>query len=400
VVVAGGRAALSTALPAGSHTIVAAYSGDATYPAASATLIEVISGAPAVLGLNPSVTTSVFGQPVTFTARVAGGTGTVRFSDDGGLLGSAGLSEGAASITVATLAAGSHTISASWTGDANFAAASAELPYLVDKAPTATVLTLGTGAASARVAASPPGAGAPSGNVLFVNAVTGAPLATATIKASAATAVLGPITGPVAAVYAGDDNFRGSTAAAASPLEAVNAASYAGATVAPDEIVSLFGPLPAGLRAAQVIDSDGKTHETAVIQSVAGQAAIVMPPDPAGGTAIVTAAGYSALVTIAAVAPGLFTADASGKGAPAGVDDPLEIGQDGSTLVLYGTGFRYAKNVTASIGDVQYAGAQGEFPGLDQVNLRLPPTMRGSGTMTLTVTADGVAANALTLRIR
>jgi uncharacterized protein (TIGR03437 family) len=274
------------------------------------------------------------------------------------------------------------------------------LQYPVDKAPTATILTLGTGAASARVAASPPGAGAPSGSVLFVNALTGAPLATATIKGSAATAVLGRFMGPVAAVYAGDDNFRGSASAPASPLDAVNAASYAGDTVAPEEIVSLFGPLPAGLHAAQVTDSDGETRDATVIQSAAGQAAIVMPTDLAAGTAVITAGGYSTLVTVAAVAPGLFTADASGKGAPAGVDDPLEIGPDGSTLVLYGTGFRNAKNVTASIGDVQYAGAQGEFPGLDQLNLRLPVAMRSAGTVILTVTADGVAANAVTLRIR
>jgi len=400
VAVAGGRAVLSTPLPAGSHTIVAAYSGDAIYPAASATLIEVISGVPAVLGLTSSVSASVFGQPVTFTAGLAAGAGTVRFSDGGTPLASAALSGGAASFTTATLAAGTHTISASWAGDANYAAASAELPYVVEKAPTATVLTLGSGAASARIAASPPGAGAPSGSVLFVNALTGAPLASATIKGSAATAVLGPITGPVGAVYAGDDNFRGSASGPASPLGAVNAASYAGDTVAAGEIVALFGPLPAGLPAVQVTDSDGKTREATVIQSGAGQAAIMMPQDLAAGRAVITAGGYSALVTIAPVAPGLFTADASGKGAPAGLDDPLEIGEDGRTLVLYGTGFRGAKNVTASIGDVQYAGAQGEFPGLDQVNLRLPPTMRGSGTVILLVTADGVAANPVTLRIR
>jgi uncharacterized protein (TIGR03437 family) len=396
-----GRAAFSTPLPAGSHTIVAAYSGDATYPAASATLTQMISGAPAAFRLSASVPASVFGQPVTFTARLpVGGAGTVRFSDGGTLLGSAALSGGEASFTIALPAAGRRTISATWTGDANYAAASAELAHIVEKAPTAILVTLGTGAASARVAASPPGGGAPSGSVRFVNGLTGAPLATATIKGGAAAAALGPITGPVSAVYEGDDNFQGSSAAPVSPPEAVNAASYAGDTVAADEIVSLFGPLRAGLRAAQVTDSAGETREARVLQSSAGQAAIVMPSDLAAGAAVVTAGGYSALVTVGPAAPGLFTADASGKGAPAGVADPLEVGEDGSILALYGTGFRHAKDVTTTIGEVEYVGAHGELPGLDQLNLRLPASLRGAGTAVLVVTADGVASNAVTLRIR
>jgi len=42
---------------------------------------------------------------------------------------------------------------------------------------------------------------------------------------------------------------------------------------------------------------------------------------------------------------------------------------------------------------VSYAGPQGSFDGLDQVNVALPPNLQGSGTVVLTVTAAGRVSN-------
>jgi uncharacterized protein (TIGR03437 family) len=50
--------------------------------------------------------------------------------------------------------------------------------------------------------------------------------------------------------------------------------------------------------------------------------------------------------------------------------------------------------------EVVYAGAQGSFPGLDQVNLLLPATLRGAGMVTLTLTVDGAPANTVVVKIR
>jgi hypothetical protein len=225
----GGRGSVTATLPAGPHAIVAAYSGDATYPAASGSLTQVVTATQTALALNPSTPSAVYGQPVTFTATIGAtdGTGTVKFSDGGTALGSATLARGVASLTVATLAAGAHRIAASWSGDATYGGLSAEIAYNVAKAPTAVVVTVGTGAATAKVVAAPPGSGTPGGTVRFVELISGAAIGGPTV-------VLAGLTGPVRAVYDGDDNFAAGTSAAVNPVVVANAASYATETVAPE----------------------------------------------------------------------------------------------------------------------------------------------------------------------
>jgi uncharacterized protein (TIGR03437 family) len=67
-------------------------------------------------------------------------------------------------------------------------------------------------------------------------------------------------------------------------------------------------------------------------------------------------------------------------------------------LVLYGTGIRgAAQAVSVKIGNVNapvmYAGAQGTYAGLDQVNVSLPSTLKGRGQLVVTVTVNGQATN-------
>lgn len=400
-----GRAAVSTPLASGRHAIVAEYSGDALYDATSSTLTQVVSGAQAGMSLTASAPAAVFGQAVTFTAQmIEGGSGAVRFYDGGVAIGSAPIVSGAASFTVASLAAGGHTITATWAGDASNGAANAELLLTVSRAPTATTLTLGTGAATVRVAAAPPGGGTPSGTVQVVDAETQELLVTGVLNGGSATVVLPRSGGSLAAVYTGDANFLESASNSATALAVVNSASYEGETVAPDEIVTLFGPIPEGLIEVQVTDRAGATRKAQVLHSATGQAAIVLPSGLAAGAATVTAGEYRAVVTVAPVAPGLFTADSSGKGSPAGVTAPVEIGDVGLPLVLYGTGFRHGTKFACTVAgrtvEVVYAGAQGEFPGLDQLNVLLPVALRGTGSAVVEFKADGVAANAVVLTIR
>jgi uncharacterized protein (TIGR03437 family) len=130
----------------------------------------------------------------------------------------------------------------------------------------------------------------------------------------------------------------------------------------------------------------------------------------------------TAVVQIAAVAPGLFTLNSAGLAAayvvrvgPGGVQTvesifttqngsyvaapvSLEPSTDQFYLILYGTGIRGAgNNVTVAIrginAPVMYAGPQGEFPGLDQVNVSLPQQLAGSGTVNIELTAALSAAN-------
>jgi len=116
----------------------------------------------------------------------------------------------------------------------------------------------------------------------------------------------------------------------------------------------------------------------------------------------VTAGWWTSAVTVGWTAVGLFTADASGKGAPAGAPELVDAG---APLVLYGTGLRnWTAKPVCRIGgqavEVMFAGTQGEFPGLDQVNLFVPESLRGMGAVVLDLVVDGVAANPLSVTIR
>jgi len=87
---------------------------------------------------------------------------------------------------------------------------------------------------------------------------------------------------------------------------------------------------------------------------------------------------------------------------------PIDLGVDRPVYVsLYGTGIRNRSslaNVTVTINGVNvpalYAGASPNYEGLDQVNAGLPLTLRGSGEVNVTVTADGHSSNAVTINIR
>jgi uncharacterized protein (TIGR03437 family) len=74
-------------------------------------------------------------------------------------------------------------------------------------------------------------------------------------------------------------------------------------------------------------------------------------------------------------------------------------------LELYGTGIRgHSAAVTCRIGSatlpVDYAGPQGVYFGLDQVNVALPKSLRGSGTVTVSLTVDGQTTNPVSLSFK
>ena len=47
-----------------------------------------------------------------------------------------------------------------------------------------------------------------------------------------------------------------------------------------------------------------------------------------------------------------------------------------------------------------YAGAQGDFTGLDQVNLRLPRSLAGRGEVDVVANVDGVPANVVRVAVK
>jgi len=234
----------------------------------------------------------------------------------------------------------------------------------------------------------------------------------------------------------------------------VSAASFFRAALAGDSIIAAFGgnlapstqaassvPLPTELAGTRVTlrDRAGVARLAPLFYVSPAQVNYLMPAETAPGTATVTisyAGGSSAETTqVIPVAPGLFTADASGRGLPAGlalrvkadgsqsleplavfdpaqnrfVARPVDLGppSDQVFLILFGTGIRSRSAlsaVTARMAGVDlpalYAGSQGRFVGLDQLNIGLPRDLSGKGEADLTLVVDGVAANLVRVSVK
>lgn len=189
-------------------------------------------------------------------------------------------------------------------------------------------------------------------------------------------------------------------------------------------------------------DSRGVNHPAPLYYVSPGQINFLVPENAAPGAAAITVSteeGASATPVTAlvrAVAPGIFTANASGSGVAAGFaarvkfngevesvplffyDEPgrrfenlpLRLGapEEPVYLVLFGTGLRGRsglEGVRLFVGGVslpvQYAGPQGVYAGLDQLNAGpLPAAMQGAGLMAVQVEVDGEFANTVTLAIQ
>ena len=130
----GGTAKFSTAaLTAGHHCIRAAYSGDTNFAAStSPPLHQVVHRATTTTMLLSSVNPPTGGLSVTFTATVlpqysCTPTGTVTFMNGATIMAKVQLRGGRAIFTKVFKSAGTRSITASYSGSANFTASSADL---------------------------------------------------------------------------------------------------------------------------------------------------------------------------------------------------------------------------------------------------------------------------------
>ncbi|MDQ3819507.1 MAG: Ig-like domain repeat protein, partial [Acidobacteriota bacterium] len=119
---------------AGSCTITASQSGNGNYnAAANVQQTFQIAKASSSTAVTSSANPSQLGQSVTFTATVTSTagtpTGTVQFKDNGTNIGSPVIlnSSGVATISINSLTAGNHTVTADYNGDANFSSSTGTL---------------------------------------------------------------------------------------------------------------------------------------------------------------------------------------------------------------------------------------------------------------------------------
>lgn len=216
-------------------------------------------------------------------------------------------------------------------------------------------------------------------------------------------------------------------------LTVVSSATYeAGGAVAPGMIATGFS---AAITPGTGYSVTVGTQAATVLAAAQGQISFVLPANLATGnmTVTVTRAGANVAagqVRAAPVAPGIYTANADGRGAPAGL--LLHVALNGTRnhanlftedskgrflpsafdpagpgeyfLQLFGTGFRaHTGPITASIGStpvpVLGAAAQAEFAGLDQINLGpVPASVSGKlGETELRIRFGDQAANPVVL---
>ncbi len=243
-------------------------------------------------------------------------------------------------------------------------------------------------------------------------------------------------------------------AVAASILCSVSAAGLTLGFVAPESIASGFGanlssqteaaistPLPTTLAGVSVLvrDRTGSERLAPMFYASPGQLNYQVPPGTAVGEATVSVLGGGSIVAsgnlqVAPVAPALFAANSDGRGPAAAlalrvrpdssqtyepvvqfdqaqnsfVSLPIDLGPESDRvfLILFGTGIRFGSpaGVTAKIGgmttDVLFAGPQGEFVGVDQVNLPLSRSLAGRGEVDIVVVVDNQTSNTVRVNVQ
>jgi uncharacterized protein (TIGR03437 family) len=187
---------------------------------------------------------------------------------------------------------------------------------------------------------------------------------------------------------------------------AVNAAlpttTLTSTTVSAESIASLYGSnlaaetssatsasLPQTLDGATVTvtDSAGTARPAPLFYVSPTQINFEIPSGTALGQASISVAGQTTTANVATVAPGIFAASLLDSGGS-------------EYVILYGTGIRNAEltavQATAhgTAVTVTYAGPQGEYDGLDQVNIAVPGI---HGNTTIALRVDGQSANPVTI---
>jgi len=210
----------------------------------------------------------------------------------------------------------------------------------------------------------------------------------------------------------------------------VNGASYRGPYVAPESLATFFGCGLEGVTEVRATDATGVSAAARILAASSTQVNLVLPRGLASGPAVLTARRgdlelAAAQAHVEAAAPAVFTAGATGEGAPAAValrvrpdgtritmpaaacgesgclPAPIDLGgpEDRTYLLLFGTGIRFAGQARLSVRiagvEVPVLGfaAQAEYGGLDQVNVELPLRLAGAGPVEVQLAIDEKLAN-------
>jgi Big-like domain-containing protein len=206
-------------LSVGSHSITAVYSGDGNnLTSTSAITTEVVNPGTSTTALRSSASPSPFGQLLTLTATIGGGSansGTMQFLDNGNVLSTVAVTGSVVTFQTSTLAIGSHPLSAIFSGNTSLAGSSGSFTQVISAAASSTALvsSLSPSQVGQNVTFTATVSGAqPTGSVTFrdgsISLVT---VALSGNVAAYSTATLSAGAHLVTAVYSGDASNTGST---------------------------------------------------------------------------------------------------------------------------------------------------------------------------------------------
>ena len=219
----------TSSLPVGNHTITAVYSGDSNFiGSTSSNLPQMVNQAATSTVVTSSANPSAPDDPLSFTATVSAvspgagtPTGSVTFLDGGFQIGTCPVSNGTATFEIPfALTVKSHTITAVYTGDSNFAGGTSLALTQVVKQTTITTTSSALSASvfgqSVTLTASVSRSGTtlvPTGTLTFLDGgtVLGTSTLNGTGRATYTTTSFSVGSQVITVVYGGDVNFFGST---------------------------------------------------------------------------------------------------------------------------------------------------------------------------------------------
>jgi uncharacterized protein (TIGR03437 family) len=191
--------------------------------------------------------------------------------------------------------------------------------------------------------------------------------------------------------------------------------------------------LPASSGTSVSVTSGGKTVNAYMVYTSAGQVAAILPSITPIGAATVTVTyngqtSAAANINVVQSGLGVFTNNSQGNGpviaqvyhagsSTAGLVELTNSAEPGDTLIVYGTGLgaisgadnvppgavSVGTNVTVNVAGtsipVLYAGRSPNFPGLDQINFKLPSNVATGCYIPAEINASGQPSNQFYLSI-
>ncbi len=390
-----------------------------------------------------SATEVGYGTNLLLSAIVGNGTqrlqGVVTFADNGVALPNSYSpgSNGVAGLTTALLAPGTHAFTAKYSNDPGYPSVTS-MPATIVIRPAIATVTLRSQCAAAGDTLSatlsvPTGGAAPTGTLSFISGSATLQSVAASTATPATYLVPATLTLPavIQAVYSGDANYAGAAATVhvGLPICAAAIVDSASSTFAPAPggLATIYGtglavaavtassaswPVTLGGVGVLLRDSGGNSVQGRMSYVSPAQLNFEIPPglNPGPITAVVNGAAASNTLNgnLASVSPAMFVAyDANGQPVPQAqivsvtngvASDPAPLGPITFTsgtelvLVLYATGIRNHPSssdvrVTFNGTEVEpiYAGPQPTYPGLDQINVPIPASLAGAGSVTLKI---------------